>query len=322
MIIKNSNIRRSLFENRYVIFAIVFAIILVLYLIQVLNAESKKESIVQDNKVQNETAQVVDKSSQTVISGKDVTTTQQESNTKIIEEFITYCNNKEIEKAYSLLTEECKEEVFAGNIQYFKQNYVDKIFTSKKMCGMQSWINSYMYTYKVTIQDDMLSTGKTNSSGNKIEDYYTIVKQENSYKLNINSYIGRQQINKESQLNGIKITIICKNIYKDYESYDIKIENLSQKTILLDSKEKVNSIYLVGSNENKYDAYSYEIDKTQLILEPLRTKTLTINFNKIYSNKARMQQMVFTDIITDYEEYENMQNKNEYTNRIKISIEI
>lgn len=37
MIIKNSNTRRSLYNNRYVIFVIIFAIIFFLYLIRTLN---------------------------------------------------------------------------------------------------------------------------------------------------------------------------------------------------------------------------------------------------------------------------------------------
>lgn len=324
MIIKNSNVRRTLFENRYVIFVIIFAIILVLYLVQVLNEGAKQKLQSSNNEIQNTVtgAEKVDKSSQTVISGNDVTVAQQENNTKIIEEFINYCNNKEIEKAYNILTDECKEEIFDNNIQNFKQNYVDKIFTTKKMCSMQSWINSYRYTYKVKILDDMLSTGIISSSENSIEDYYTIVEKKDGYKLNINSYIGRQECNTQTQINGITLTVLYKNVYKEYESYDIKIENATQKTILLDSQEKVDSMYLVGSNENNYDAYSYEIDKTELIVEPSKMKILTIRFNKLYSNQTIMKQVVFSDIITDYETYEATLNKNEYTNRIRMLVEI
>ena len=41
MIIKNSNLRRNIFENRYKILAIIVAIILVLCLIRVLNEFAK-----------------------------------------------------------------------------------------------------------------------------------------------------------------------------------------------------------------------------------------------------------------------------------------
>lgn len=323
MIIRNSNIRRSIFENRYVIFIVIFAIVLVLYLIQMLNNNKKEQPTIQNNEIQNTVIeQEKDTSARPVITGNEISKDKQETNTKIIEQFITYCNNKEIEQAYNLLTDECKEKIFFSNIQYFKQNYVDRVFTTKKMYSIQSWISGYINTYRITIQDDILSAGKLNSSQDKIEDYYTIIEQGNGYKLNINSYIRRVQINTQRQVNGISITVLCKDVYKEYETYDVVIGNLTSKNILIDSKEKVDSIYLVGANESNYYAYSYEIDINDSVIEPQKSKKFTIKFNKIYSNKVAMKQMVFSDIIMDYEEYKNTQNKKEYTNRLKLTIEI
>lgn len=322
MIIKNSNIRRNIFESRYVIFAVIFAIVLVLYIIQMINNNIKQEALSQNNNIENTQTTKQDTSSQAVITGNEVPKDKQEVNTKIIEQFITYCNNQEIEQAYNLLTQECKEEVFFGNMTYFKQNYVDRVFTSKKMVTIQSWVSGYLNTYRVTIQDDMLSTGKLNASQNKIEDYYTIIEQQDGYKLNINSYIRRESVNKQKQINGITISVLCKDIYKEYEMYDVVIQNETDKTILWDSKEKVDSIYLVGSNENHYSAFSYEIDQHDSVLEPQESKKYTIRFNKIYSNKTVMRQMVFGDIITNYEEYELTQNKQEYINRLRLTIDI
>lgn len=325
MIIKNSNIRRSIVENRYVIFVIIFVIILILSLLQTIKKQEKTNVVVQnrENQIQNTTTiPKVDSSSKPSVSGKEVTTQKQEANMKIIDEFITYCNNHEIEKAYGLLTEECKEEIFAHNIQYFKQNYVDKIFTSKKMCSAQNWVNSYYTTYKVKIQNDILASGKIGSADDVVEDYYTIIEEENKRKLNINSYIRREEIKKQAEQNGIILTVNCKNIYKEYETYDIIIENKTQNTILIDSKETVNAIYLIGSNESHYDAYSYEMDIHDNIIEPGQKKTYTIRFNKIYSNSVAMKYMVFSDIVMDYAEYENTPNKKEYTNRMRIRVEI
>ena len=94
MIIKNSNIRRSIYENRYVIFVVIFAIILALYLIRFLN-ENAKEKLKPKNEIQNVavTQPKVDTSTKPVISGTEVNKEQQENNTKLIETFITYCNN-------------------------------------------------------------------------------------------------------------------------------------------------------------------------------------------------------------------------------------
>lgn len=324
MIIKNSNIRRSIFENRYVIFVVIFGIILALYLIRVLNEDAKERLKPQNNEIQNTviTQPKEDTSNKPIISGTEVNKQEQEDTTKLIETFVTYCNNKEIEKAYALLSEECKTEVFSSNIQYFQKNYVEKIFTTKKMVDIQAWMNSYMNTYQVKIMDDMLSSGKITSSQDAIEDYYTIVTKGTTNRLNINGYIGRQQIESKTAINGITITVLCKDIYKDYESYDIQVGNTSLHTILLDSQEELRSSYLVGTNESKYYAFLYEVDKHDMIVEPNKTKTITIRFNKIYSNQAVMRKMVFSDIITNYEEYELAQDKKQYTNRTNFTIEL
>ena len=102
---------------------------------------------------------------------------------KIIDNFVTYCNNGEIEEAYNLLSEECKEELFP-DLETFKNNYHSKIFTDYKMYNLMAWINSdNCFTYKVEITEDILTTG--GASELNIEDYYTIVKNNNEYKLNI-----------------------------------------------------------------------------------------------------------------------------------------
>lgn len=324
MIIKNSNIRRNIFENRYVIFMIIFAIILALYLIRVLNTKASQRNMAKNNETKNVVIgeQKKDISNKPVISGTEVEQKVQENNIQLIETFIGYCNNNEIEKAYALLTDECKKEVFSSNIQYFKVNYVDKIFTSKKMGNIQAWMNIYGSTYKVTFSNDVMSTGKITSSENAIEDYYTIIQQNNSYKLNINNYIGRAILNKETISNGIKITVLCKNIFKEYESYDIRVENMNSNTILLDSQEKVDTVFLVGSNENQYKAFLYEVDKNDWLIQTNKEKNLTIRFNKIYSNQSVVRQIVFSDVIMDYSEYEKMPNKQQYTKRQTIIVEI
>lgn len=327
MIIKNSNLRRNLFSNRYLILAIMAAIIFLLILINTLNNISKENNnkkAEEQNKIQqNSQKQEIYTPEKTTISGTNVRPQKQEDNKTVIDNFLNYCNQKQIEQAYNLLTEDCKEEVFFSNINNFSNNYVNKIFNSKKTYSMQSWINRDTYTtYKVKIVDDMISTGKITSAQNEIEDYYTVVQEEGKYKLNINSYIVRKQINKEKESQGVKITIISKDTYRDYETYEIKVENLNQNTILLDSQESTDSMYVFASNESKYSAYSYEIDRSRLIIEPGRYRTITIKFNKRYSNESITKAVVFADIIKNYDEYKQTQNKKEYKDRWAISIDL
>ena len=91
---------------------------------------------------------------------------------------------------------------------------------------------------------------------------------------------------------------------------------------MLDSKENVNSIYLIGSNDSKYSAHTYELNEIKTVIPANNSKNMTIRFNKIYSNETEMRKMVFEDIILNYEDYKANLNKKEYNNRLKITIEM
>lgn len=221
-----------------------------------------------------------------------------------------------------MLTNACKEEVFFNNIQNFKNNYVDKIFKSKKNYSIQSWINSNYYTYRVRIIDDILATGQASLQENAIEDYYTIIKEDNQFKISINGYIARESIGALNQNEQIKVEVVEKDIYKEYEKYTIKVTNNTTNVILLDSRQNTQSVYLKDKNDKKYQAFMYEVIDTKLVIQPNQSKQMQIRFNKIYSNKAQIKQMVLEDIILDYETYKTIQNKEEYTNRSKITVDI
>ena len=316
----NSNLRRNIFTNRYKILVVIIAIILFLCIVQFLNSVSK-EQIEEENKnalnITNTTSSYTPE--KTLILGDDVPKETQKTNTNIIDTFIKYCNEKEIEKAYNLLTEECKEQIFNSSIENFKKDYIEKIFNEKKIYSMQSWITlGNMYTYQVYISHDMLATGKV---GEKLENYYTIVKRNGEYKLNINRYIGRININKKSTVKDVTITVLSKDMYKDYEIYNLNIQNNTNNTILLDSKEHEKSAYVSGENGATYGSFMYEMDDNLLKLRPHLGRNISIRFNKIYAPNININKITFSDIIENVEEYNNTQNKNEYKERIKIDVE-
>lgn len=314
MLIKNSNLRRKLAQGKFLIISGIIAIILIVLLIQLLN-NMAKNSIVITNTIEPKN---VYRPQETVISGSEVTQEKQEQNSKIIDEFITYCNSKQIEKAYALLTEECKEEVFANKIEYFEQNYINKIFTNEKIYNIQSWINGTNVTYKIRILNDIMATGKKEDA---FEDYYTIVKKDGQNYLNINSYIGRKNINKETTDKNITIHVLTKDIYKDYESYKIRVKNNTDKMILLDSKENPKSIYLTNGTQT-YSGFTHENNRQDFEIRSGFYKDIKIKFNKIYSNSIQLQTMFFSDVIINFEEYQQTQDKQAYTNRVTLKAQI
>lgn len=330
MIIRNSNIRRIIVENRYVILVIIVGIILFISLLNVVKDVIKQNSEEKLSEAQNtiNTTESEKYNNQPIIGSSENKMSNKVSNNysneKIIKDFISYCNSYEIKNAYNLLSDECKETVFFSNMEYFKKNYVQSIFNTNKIPNIQKWLEGYVTTYRIRLSEDILSTGNIKDKTNVIEDYYTIIQtKDGELKLNINGYIARNYIKvQEREVNGINISILKKDIFKEYEQYEIKVENKTNNTIMLDSKENANSIYLIGSNDSKYSAHTYELNEIKTVIPANNSKNMTIRFNKIYSNETEMKKMVFEDIILNYEDYKANLNKKEYNNRLKITIEM
>lgn len=304
-------------QNRIKIIITIFIIVFILALIYVIN---KIISQVQDNTISN-TSGIVDtaKPSESVISGDSVSDEITETNMDVIRNFVEYCNNKEYENAYNLLTEDCKSELFP-TLQTFIDNYCNQIFDKEITFSLELWYySSEVYTYRITYKENnLLETGIVNSGSNR-EDYITIVKEENGDKLNINNFIRKDQINNETENNEVKITIRERTRFKNYERYLVEIENKTSNTILLSEGTDSNDICLIDTNETEYDCMLNEISLTDLELEPYSRRTISISFYKAYNSYRTVESMMFKNIILDKQSYEVDPNN---TTRTSINIVI
>ena len=111
----------------------------------------------------------------------------------------------------------------------------------------------------------------------------TIVEENNEEKLNINNYIGRNKINAVNTQSNVKIEVISRDTFAEYEVYNIRVTNNSDKTIYLDDGEKTSTIYIEDSNGLKYNAASGEIIYSTLKIRP----DSTVDYDIKYTNKYR-----------------------------------
>lgn len=257
------------------------------------NKNAKEDNIIINNTVVNKT---IEKSKQSSISNTKVSDKDYKKESGIIDRFINFCNTGKVEEAYNLLTDECKENLYP-TIEVFQNNYIKTIFSSYKTYTIK---NYYENTYTIRLLEDMLSTGKSNN-GEAIQDYFTIVDS----KLNINEYIRREKIENTGTLNNVKITALYKDIFMNYEKYTIEVYNGSDKTIKLDSLESTKSIYLVNSNNIQFPSYSHELIETLLEIPQGNTRKLDIKFYNKYITTNEIEELVFSDIILDYNFYNN-----------------
>lgn len=284
-------------ENRFMIIIVVIIIVFVFALIYVTNSIFKQMSIKQSQQGYNENnINKVREPIQSLVTGQEITV-EQTNKLDTLDEFIKLCNEDNVEGAYALLSEECKELLYP-TIDDFKNNYYNKLFNGdKKNVNIENWVGD---TYRVEVADDFLSTGVYNES-NIIQDYITIVKNDaGENKLNINRYIEKDELSKTASNNNIEITAIDTDIYMDCQVINFGIKNNSDKQILLDDNLVEDSLYIQDGNDIKYSAYMHELAEAELIILPNQTKELSITFYSNFDSTRNIARVEFSRIVTNY----------------------
>jgi len=149
-------------QNRAFIIAGVFIIALIIVIIQMLNGYVKEQQEMAKNRVENsstvDNSTTISSGNTSVITGEEVKTNEQSKNT--IKKFVEYCNNKEIEKAYSMLSEDCKKLIYS-DIEKFKTNYIDRIFYIYRLYTLENWFETLsLKTYYIKYTEDILASRK------------------------------------------------------------------------------------------------------------------------------------------------------------------
>lgn len=286
----NQNVRK--------VWTIVLIIVFALMIISAFNSMYKKRSEDRNKKIQSgEYIQKYHNESESMVSGGYVPDSVREDFGDLIDSFFSYCKNHEPEKAYGLISNDCKQLLYPTE-EVFEEQYYKNKFKADKLYSFQSWTASDTYIYLVKIFDNMLATG-SGSSQEYIQDYVSVVKENGEYKLNINSYIGRVSIAKKYSKDGLTIEVLDRYIFMDYGIYSLKIQNNSGSTVLLDSMEETNKTYVVDEDNIKSEAMLYENTKDDLTIIPNTEKEIQIKFSDVYQEKNMIEKMVFEDVRVD-----------------------
>lgn len=295
-----NNLRRYYNQNRKKIWGIIIVIAFAFVLLQLANelVKNKNQKEIRQAQIQAEQQNTNEGNSNKTISS-DVTNydssrrTKQSTATNTISEFLSYCNNKELDKAYEMISDECKEQMF-NNIETFERIYYESAFENRiKEFSIEKWINN---TYMVKINENALANGKS-SRDNQKTDYITPVKDDNNnYKLNINNYIGYKPLNKKKEQDGIQFEVLGRHIYFNYEEYVIKVTNNTTSEIQLDQLDTTRSLYIKDSNGAIYPAYKHELSPELLTFSGGHTRQLNIKFYSTYSSTKKIKELVFEEV--------------------------
>ena len=313
------NIIRFYNENRLTFWIIVIIIIFIIFLLHFFNGLAREESKrkIEDNNTSENTnvtrasTNKEKKTTEPVTYGEEISSTKKTNNNNTIESFIKYCKNNQIEEAYELLSSNCKE-VYYKTKEEFQKKYFNTIFKADKEYQYELWSSGTFNIYRIKFYDDILSTGNA-KNGKFIEDYYTIVKEDGKNKININNYIGRENLDRTATIGNLQIKIRFVDMYKEKFNYSITIKNTGNTNIILDTREKTNSTYLLNDHDTKIIGLLYENIKDDFEIKPNEQKNINIGFNIGYRNDLSIEKIVFSDICL------NKQNLND---KIKLEIEI
>ena len=314
------NLIRMYNQNRIKIWIIVIGIIIAITLVQIINNAVKENNI---EKNRNLIAQEQEKynnqkytnESKSMVSGGVVSESKQNTYGNLIDEFFTYCINKEPEKAYDLLSSDCKKVLYPSE-KIFETLYYNEKFNGNKKYSFQSWSSSSEYIYLVKIYDNMLATGKDNTS-NYLQDYVTIVDEGNSnYKISISSFIEIEPIEKSVSKDGISILIKESYVYMDYQVFNIEVSNTTNNTISLVDYSNNKSLCATDINGIEFNALLNENTEEDFIISSQKKKNIKIKFSNSYRVGNGIQKIKFSNIIKDYNTYLN--NKESYNGIINI----
>lgn len=295
-------------QNKKIIWIVILTVIAVISLIQVFNNYYKNKAKDESSSANNSTT-TYNTNTYSVITQKDINEHTAQESDNLIKSFFDYCNNGEIEEAYNMLSTDCKEELYP-TVNEFKEKYYNKIFTERRSYDTVLWINTNTRnTYRVEIMADLLATGQKDYM--PIEDYYTVIIENEEYKLNISGYIGKKDVNISNSQNGINLTIVSRKIYMEYEKYEIKIENNTGSRLIFNTKQNTNSIYINDENGLQYISFLNELSSNELEILNGMTKTFNIRFNRGYKPSIDIKRIVFEDIKI---------NNNEQTETIEIEM--
>lgn len=228
----------------------------------------------------------------------------------LIHNYVEYCNNKEYENAYNLLSESFKA-IYCNNIEDFK-TYVDNKFATKKIYNIQNFSNiNDTYVYRVRLLEDILASGTTDEYTYTEEKY--VIKEENGIlKISLNGYCGSQDLNIEVEDDNMRIKIVKKEMEYDNVTYTVEFTNKTNYYIVLVDPTTTKEILLKFPNEERA---ATNMTDSNLVILPNETVSREIVFNEYFDDKQDPTQLIFNSIrilpeFTGHEEKAEEENAN------------
>lgn len=228
----------------------------------------------------------------TIMSSEKTPSKVQKTTENFIEEFVEYCNNKQYEKAYNMLSNECREEYYT-TLESFKY-YVNSRYGTEKIYSLQSYsIYNDKYIYSLRLYDNLLATGLTNSSYMFQEEKIIASYDENkNVVFSIGDFVDKEEIKSVQENDYLKIDVRNKIINYNYELYKVKFTNRSQDIIVIqDGKVEEPEVLLDIGEETRENK-----EENNIIIYPGESKEYNLSFVKFFDDGDTSKKIIFNNI--------------------------
>lgn len=223
---------------------------------------------------------------------KQVPEKYQEPIENLIDTYFNYCNNKEYEKAYNLITKECKQKNYPTLEQF--TSYVNAVFEGKKkIYNIQSYsIVDNKYIFNIRILDDILANGTTDGYY-YYEEKFVLIEENGEMKLSIAEYIGDEKTEVIVEDDNIKIEVTNKSIDYKTETYTLQITNKTDNYIVISDNTQTKEISLYV---NGVERQPVNMEVAFFSLAPNSKRTQELQFNKYYDEVANSESIKLNSI--------------------------
>ena len=281
-------IRHFIKKNLRVIFIVIIIWLFVFFLNQVLKLFQPRD-----------VAKTTYTPQATVIDNVQIPTQTHNKIEEMIDEFVGHCNNDDFDKAYSMLSSNCKKYVYDNNLYTFQQ-HVLTLMPEPRNYAIQAHSNpeDNMYVYNVNYFPDYLSTGLTNQEYKYTTEKMTFKKVGSNYEMSVGDFYDVVELNSVSQNDYVRIEILDKIIKYEKEVYTVRIKNRSEGIMVIQDNTETDEIFLKLSNtENRLVDFHDTI-----VLSSQEDRVYTLEFPKYVDDEKVASTMNFNDIRI-YREY-------------------
>lgn len=197
----------------------------------------------------------------------------------MIKEYIDCCNEGKYQKAFSMISEDCRKHEFNDDIEVFMTYVITKMPTPRKYT-IQNYSNmtldkKKLYIYEVKFFDDYLATGLTDEMYGFTSDRISFYQGDDGLEMNVGNYIYHTNPKRISENEYLKIDVTDRRVNYSIETYTVKFTNKSNYTIVISDNAEADEVVLRLPNEYRNRSETYPI-----VLAPGETDEIEMVFKK------------------------------------------